>query len=127
MITAQRRATVQRYQDALQPLHADGLIELPAISLAERGNGHMFYFLARDLAERTALLQQIRAVGVNAVFHYVPLHSSPAGQRYGRCGSGMAVTDLVADRLVRLPLYHDMTEAEQDRILDVVFDFYRTR
>ncbi|KVE09211.1 dTDP-4-amino-4,6-dideoxygalactose transaminase [Burkholderia semiarida] len=127
VITAQRRATVQRYQDALQPLHADGLIELPAISLAERGNGHMFYFLARDLAERTALLQQIRAVGVNAVFHYVPLHSSPAGQRYGRCGSGMAVTDLVADRLVRLPLYHDMTEAEQDRILDVVFDFYRTR
>ena len=87
----------------------------------------MFYFLARDLAERTELLQQIRAVGVNAVFHYVPLHSSPAGQRYGRCGSGMAVTDLVADRLVRLPLYHDMTEAEQDRILDVVFDFYRTR
>ncbi|WP_366887851.1 DegT/DnrJ/EryC1/StrS family aminotransferase, partial [Streptomyces sp. NPDC005476] len=71
--------------------------------------------------------QQIRAVGVNAVFHYVLLHSSPAGQRYGRCGSGMAVTDLVADRLVRLPLYHDMTEAEQDRILDVVFDFYRTR
>jgi dTDP-4-amino-4,6-dideoxygalactose transaminase len=126
-ITAQRRATVKRYQELLQPLERTGHIELPAVPLSERGNGHMFYFFARDLTQRTELLRQIRKVGVNAVFHYVPLHSSPAGRQFGRCGSDLGVTDHVADRLVRLPLYHDMSEAEQDRILSVVFDFYRAQ
>jgi dTDP-4-amino-4,6-dideoxygalactose transaminase len=124
-ITEQRRATVKRYQEALQPLAAAGHIDLPQIALDEQGNGHMFYFLARDLTQRTALLEQIRASGVFAVFHYVPLHSSPAGMKYGRVGSSMDVTDFVADRLVRLPLYHGMTQAEQDRVLDVVFSFYK--
>lgn len=125
LITAQRRATVRRYQELLQPIAAAGMIELPEIPLSEHGNGHMFYFLARDLEQRTDLLEQLRKAGVGAVFHYVPLHSSPAGRRYGRVGSAMSVTDFVADRLVRLPLYHGMTQAEQDRVLDVVFDFYK--
>ncbi|WP_175692847.1 dTDP-4-amino-4,6-dideoxygalactose transaminase [Burkholderia ambifaria] len=126
VITAQRRATVKRYEEALRPLHDAGHLTLPAMPLSEAGNGHLFYFLARDLGERTALLERIRAAGVFAVFHYVPLHSSPAGRRYGRCGSGMQVTDDVADRLVRLPLYHAMSDAEQDRVLQVVSDFYRS-
>lgn len=124
-ITAQRRATVKRYQALLQPIAATGRIELPAIPLSEHGNGHMFYFLAQDLEQRSDLLQRLRAAGVGAVFHYVPLHSSPAGRRYGRAGSPMPVTDFVADRLVRLPLYHGMTQAEQDRVVEVVFDFYK--
>lgn len=125
-ITLQRRATVRRYQEALQPLASAGCIELPAISLSEQGNGHMFYFLARDLEERTDLLQNLRNAGIGAVFHYVPLHSSPAGRQYGRIGSAMQVTDFVADRLVRLPLYYSMAEAEQERVLEVIFDYYRT-
>lgn len=125
LITAQRRATVSRYQLQMQALAATGRIELPTISLSEQGNGHMFYFLAQDLKQRTDLLQHLHNAGVGAVFHYVPLHSSPAGKRYGRAGSAMLVTDFIADRLVRLPLYHGMTQAEQDRVLDVVFDFYR--
>ena len=125
-ITLQRRATVRRYQEALQPLATAGCIELPAIQLSEQGNGHMFYFLARDIEERTALLQNLRNTGVGAVFHYVPLHSSPAGRQYGRVGSAMQVTDFVADRLVRLPLYYSMAEAEQERVLEVIFDYYQT-
>lgn len=124
-ITAQRRATVARYEQLLEPLQQAGHIDLPAISLHEEGNGHMFYFLAKNLEQRTALLKHLRESGASAVFHYVPLHSSPAGRQYGRVGSDLSVTDSIADRLVRLPLYHGMTEAEQDRVAQVVFDFYR--
>jgi len=123
-ITAERRAVVRRYEEAFAGLHADGRIALPGVRLSERGNGHMFYFLATDLAARTGLLDHLRGCGVGAVFHYVPLHSSPAGERYGRTGSAMPVTDAVADRLVRLPVYGGITEAEQERVVAAVLDYF---
>jgi len=123
-ITQQRRATVQRYQELLAPLAQQNHIDLPSVSLSEDANGHMFYFFARNLEQRTDLLSSLRESGIGAVFHYVPLHSSPAGKRFGRQGSEMAVTNDISDRLVRLPLYHDMSEAEQDRVVKVVTDYY---
>lgn len=126
-ITAQRRALVKRYQTLLRPLHDAGKITLPALDLAEQGNGHMFYFFARDLAERTHLLDFLHNNAITAVFHYVPLHSSPAGQRFSRQGSAMTVTDNIAERLVRLPLYYRMTEEEQDRVISLVTSYYQTR
>jgi len=126
-ITRQRRALVQRYGELLAPLHEKEHIRLPSISLPTSGNGHMFYFFAADLDERTALLTYLKSSGIGAVFHYVPLHSSPAGLKYGRTGSPMTVTDSVAERLVRLPLYHGMSEQEQDNVVEAIFTFYRNR
>lgn len=123
-ITAERRAIVRRYEHELAVLRARGQVELPGVTLSEHGNGHMYYFFARDLAQRTALLEHLRAAGVGAVFHYVPLHSSPAGARHARIGSAMTVTDYVADRLVRLPVFSGMTEAQQARVVDAIFGFY---
>jgi dTDP-4-amino-4,6-dideoxygalactose transaminase len=123
-ITEQRRRMVKRYQERLKPLEHSGHITLPAFDLSEQGNGHMFYFFAKNLAERTALLQHLHAHHCTAVFHYVPLHSSPAGKRYAVIGSQMTVTDDLSDRLIRLPLYYGMGEEEQSRVIKLVFDYY---
>jgi dTDP-4-amino-4,6-dideoxygalactose transaminase len=126
-ITQQRRALVARYWELLRPLSDKGRIRLPMGDLSMLGNGHMFYFFAADLEERSSLLAYLKSSGVGAVFHYVPLHSSPAGLKYARVGSKMTVTDDVACQLVRLPLYYGMTEEQQDRVVDALYDFYRKR
>ncbi len=123
-ITAQRRQMVYRYQQQLQPLADTGQITLPGFNLSEHGNGHMFYFLTKNLDERRALLKHLHDQGCTAVFHYVPLHSSPAGKRFSRLGSDMAVTDNISDRLIRLPLFYGMTEEQQSRVIHIVFDYY---
>ncbi|MFJ3046091.1 dTDP-4-amino-4,6-dideoxygalactose transaminase [Herbaspirillum chlorophenolicum] len=123
-ITEQRRAAVDFYQTSLTPLAQTGKIGLPAVRLSEAGNGHMFYLFARDLDERMRLLEHLASLEVHAVFHYVPLHSSPAGRRFARTGSPMLVTDEIADCLVRLPLYHGITLEEQQRVVDAVLDFF---
>ncbi|MFT3752546.1 MAG: dTDP-4-amino-4,6-dideoxygalactose transaminase [Paludibacter sp.] len=124
-ITAERRARVARYHRLLLPLAQAGHVTLPQVDLASVGNGHMFYVFVADERARSALLNALRAAGVFAVFHYVPLHSSPAGQRLGRVGSAMTVTDDLADRLLRLPLYFGMTDPEQDRVLEVLYNYFK--
>ena len=88
------------------------------------GNGHMFYILLNDLATRTALIAYLKARGVHAVFHYVPLHSSPAGMKFGRAAGAMTVTDDVAGRLLRLPLYYDITEEDVAAIVAEIVAFF---
>lgn len=124
-IVAKRRALCAAYRAGLGDLAAAGRLALPAP--APEGvlaNGHMFYVLARDLAERTALIAHLKTHGIHAVFHYVPLHSSPAGLRYGRAAGALAVTDDVASRLVRLPLYYELTEGEVGQVVDAIKAFY---
>jgi dTDP-4-amino-4,6-dideoxygalactose transaminase len=87
-------------------------------------NGHMFYVLARNPAERAALIAHLKAQGIHAVFHYVPLHSSPAGRRFGRASGELAVTDDVASRLVRLPLYYELSESGVAQVVDAVRAFF---
>ncbi|TQK09408.1 MULTISPECIES: dTDP-4-amino-4,6-dideoxygalactose transaminase [unclassified Herbaspirillum] len=126
-ITNERLNAVRRYHDMLLPLSDTEKIVLPKTKLHETGNGHMFYFLAKNLEDRTNLLQFLREHGCSAVFHYVPLHSSPGGKRFGKQQSAMHVTDDISDRLVRLPLYYGISEAEQRKVCDLLFSYYKQK
>jgi len=124
-IIAKRRALCAQYRAGLAELEESGHVALP--QPAPDGinpNGHMFYVLTRDLVERTALIEHLRARGIYAVFHYVPLHSSPAGRRFGRASGELAVTDEVSSRLVRLPLYYELTESDVEQVVDAVKAFF---
>jgi len=114
-ITAARKSVWARYHAALEPLERDGMLTRPETT---GGNAHIYYVLLPSLKERTAVIDALSARGVSAVFHYVPLHSSPAGVRFGRPAGSMAVTDDVSARLLRLPIWPDMTEAEVDLIVE---------
>lgn len=125
-IMAARRRLWERYRAALAPLERDGRAALPPAEGGRcPGNGHLFYLLAESLERRTALIAFLKARGILAVFHYVPLHSSPAGLRLGRAAGPMTVTDDIAARLLRLPLYYGMTDAEQDEVAAAVLEFHR--
>jgi dTDP-4-amino-4,6-dideoxygalactose transaminase len=89
-------------------------------------NAHLYYLLLPGLEERTAFIEHMKALEIQCVFHYVPLHSSPRGRLVGRANGAMTVTDEIADRLVRLPLWLGLEE-HQDRIIDAVLQFFRTR
>lgn len=104
-ITARRLAIWQRYHAALAPLEAAGLLRRPVLANHGLHNAHMYYVLLDSLEQRSAVMAHMKQAGVAAVFHYVPLHSAPAGRRFGRSDGSMAVTDQQADRLLRLPLW----------------------
>jgi dTDP-4-amino-4,6-dideoxygalactose transaminase len=111
----------------LQGLESRGLIQLPIVTDKTVCNGHIFYIITRSLEERTQLIAHLTANNVNTVFHYVPLHSSPAGLKYGRPASDMQVTDSISDRLLRLPLYYEMEDSDIERVVELIQDFYEAR
>ncbi|WP_210519742.1 dTDP-4-amino-4,6-dideoxygalactose transaminase [Hymenobacter terricola] len=123
-IQQQRRAIWQRYYSALEPLANQG-IGLPRLPDYATNNGHLFYLVCRNLAERTALIAYLRQLGILAVFHYLSLHKSTyyASRHDGRA---LPWADLYSDCLVRLPLFYELTNAAQRRITDAVLDFYQT-
>jgi dTDP-4-amino-4,6-dideoxygalactose transaminase len=116
-ITRKRRQLHERYRDELACLEHEGLLQLPCVPEECRGNSHLFYLLLPNGAARDGLLAHLNAHGILAVFHYVPLHSSPMGLRYGYQASDLPVTEDVSRRLLRLPLYYEMTEAEQAEVI----------
>jgi len=116
-ITERRRVICDRYAAGLAPLAERGRVRLPATLPDRTGNGHMFYLMMRDRADRDAFITAMRARGMTTPFHYVPLHSAPAGVKYGRAAGPMTVTDAVSASLVRLPLYYTMTDAQQDSVI----------
>ena len=123
-ITTKRLTVHARYAAGLAPLVESGRIEVPRIPADRVHNGHMFCLLARNLDERTRLIAHLRAIQMHAVFHYIPLHLSPMGQRFD-AGSGLLpVTESVADRLVRLPCYFELGAPDQDRVIAAVRSFY---
>jgi dTDP-4-amino-4,6-dideoxygalactose transaminase len=119
-ITARRLAIWERYYEAFAPAEADGLVRRPIVPDGFRHNAHMFYILLPSAGERDELLSALRARGIGAVFHYVPLHSSPAGSRLGRAEGDLAVTNDLSARLLRLPLFTSMSDDETDRVIDAV-------
>lgn len=121
IITA-RKKLCRLYAARFRFLEEAGCLRLPVV---EAGNGHMFYLLLASLEERSRLIEHLKAREILAVFHYVPLHSSPAGMRLGRVSGNMTVTDSVADRLLRLPLYYEMGEAEVNRVVEGVVSFFQ--
>ena len=125
-IIARRRQLCAVYREALQELADDGLLALPQVEPeGVSGNGHMFYLMTHTAAERGALLAQLKTAGVHAVFHYVPLHASPAGRRFGRSAGALPVTENLADRLVRLPLFYNLGDDEARAIAGHVRGFYK--
>lgn len=119
-ITAVRLAAWGRYYAMTQPLEAAGLLRRPLVPVDCTHNAHMFYILLADGIDRQAVLNGLSEGGVSAVFHYVPLHSSPAGQELGRSSGPMTVTDHVHGRLIRLPLWCGLSESQQERVVDTL-------
>ena len=123
-INEKRRWIHDRYYHKLRPLEEARKIRLPAGEDGNNGNGHIFYLLVKSLEERGDLLNFLSNNGVTALFHYVPLHSSPAGERFCRVGSKMTVTNDISDRLIRLPMYYEIAEHEVDYVVDIIKQFY---
>ncbi|MBR6839619.1 MAG: dTDP-4-amino-4,6-dideoxygalactose transaminase [Oscillospiraceae bacterium] len=123
-INEDRLHSWQRYWDAFQDLAAAGRVTLPTIPEDCVHNAHMFYVKCKDLDERTALISFLKQRDILAVFHYVPLHSAPAGLRFGRFAGEDRYTTAESDRLVRLPMYYKLTEEDQNRVIKAVRDFY---
>jgi dTDP-4-amino-4,6-dideoxygalactose transaminase len=123
-ILARRKAIFCRYRDELESLERRGILRLPVVPDDCQPNGHLFYAVTESEAVRDELLACLAASGVNAVFHYVPLHDSPAGRRFGRASGSMANTESISRRLLRLPCYFDLHDAQQQRVVDCVADFF---
>jgi dTDP-4-amino-4,6-dideoxygalactose transaminase len=121
--TERRLAIWQAYHEGFGDLEAAGLLRRPVVPGACRHNAHMYYLLLPSRQRREVLISHLGERDIGAVFHYVPLHSSPGGERYGRAVGGLPVTDDVSDRLVRLPLWPEMAEAEVERVISAVRDF----
>lgn len=121
-ITIARRASWQRYHDLLEPLEAKGLLRRPIIPENCEHNAHMYYVLLSHEIDRQKVLDLFKGNQILSVFHYVPLHSSPAGQRYGRVHGDLAVTNQQSERLVRLPLWIGLSEEQQDRVVNVLLN-----
>ncbi len=122
-ITQRRLAIWQSYFDAFAELERKGHVRRPVITDHCIHNAHMFYLLVANLDVRTRLLQFLRERGIQAVFHYVPLHESPAGRRYGRSSGPLPVTVDIADRLLRLPLWLGLENTSD--IVGAVEHFFR--
>lgn len=124
-INENRLATWQAYDRAFRPLAAKGLLELPTIPEGCVHNAHMYYVKLHDLEERTQFIKYLRRHGVTAVFHYIPLHSAPAGERFGRFDGEDVYTTKESDRLVRLPMYYNITDEDREIVIDTVKNFFR--
>ncbi len=124
-ITARRLEIWNRYHVAFEQFERDGRLRRPVVPGHCEHNAHMYYLLLPSAELRTALIRELGARGVNAVFHYVPLHTSTAGRRYADAHGDLSVTADVSERLARLPLWVDMTESQIDRVIDAVSDFVR--
>lgn len=112
------------YYEALKGEERAGKISLPVIPEECEHNAHMFYIKTKDLAERTKLISHLRENGIMAVFHYVPLHSAPAGTKYGRFDGVDEYTTKESERLLRLPMYYGLTPEDQNKVIDAVREFY---
>ncbi|MFO1406505.1 MAG: dTDP-4-amino-4,6-dideoxygalactose transaminase [Steroidobacteraceae bacterium] len=121
-ITARRLAIWDRYHAAFEALEAQGRLGRPGSTAGCRHNAHMYYLLLRDLDDRSAFVRQMDGIGIQCATHYVPLHTSPFGQRAGRASGELPVTLDVADRLIRLPLWPGL-EPQLDFVIDSALEF----
>lgn len=126
-INSMRMVIWRQYESALQCLEANGLASLPVIPNECAHNGHLFYLLTRSHGDQVAVLGALKEKGINAVFHYIPLHSTNAGRGFGRIGSSMPVTDDLPSRLIRLPLYPALTKDKIAYISATVVEFMVSR
>jgi dTDP-4-amino-4,6-dideoxygalactose transaminase len=126
-ITTARRRIFESYEAGLQPLVERGLVTFPTIPANCATNYHMFYLMVTDVATRTALIEQLKKAGILAVFHYVPLHTSPVGRSLGYKEGMFPVSESASDRLLRLPLYVSLSETDQALVIAEVLSFFGVR
>ena len=125
-INEDRLATWNAYYEAFRPLAEVGRIELPTVPTECTHNAHMFYIKCRDLEDRTRFISYMKENGVQCVFHYVPLHSAPAGEKFGRFSGKDEYTTKESDRLVRLPMYYALTHNNIEQIIRSAYSFFET-
>ena len=123
-INENRLQSWTRYNEGLQDLAQEGVIELPYIPEECAHNAHMFYIKTKDMEERKALISYLKERDIAAVFHYVPLHSAPAGLRFGRFHGEDRYTTKESERLLRLPMYYNLSESDQQKVIDAVHGFF---
>ncbi|WP_416049425.1 dTDP-4-amino-4,6-dideoxygalactose transaminase [Cupriavidus basilensis] len=119
-LTARRLRLWDAYHEQLAQLEATGCLRRPIIPAECAHNAHMYYVLLEPGIDRQKVLERLKARGINAVFHYVPLHSAPGGMQYGRQHGSLSVTDSIASRLIRLPLWIGLTLEQQSFIVSVI-------
>lgn len=112
-ITQRRLDVWAQYHEMLEPLESAGVLRRPVVPDHCKHNAHMYYVLLDSLFTRTRVIEALKAQGINSVFHYVPLHSAPAGQRYARTSGSLNYTDNIADRLLRLPLWVGLQDVDR--------------
>lgn len=125
-IQAKRLKVWETYNEEFEEFEKKGVIRRPIIPENCTNNGHMFYLLFNNLDTRTKFISYLKENGVLSVFHYIPLHSAPAGIKYGRYVGDMKVTNRVSDTLVRLPMFYDITDEELAKVTDLSKNFLRS-
>lgn len=123
-INENRLETWNVYNEAFKGLEMVGKIELPVIPEECEHNAHMYYLKCKNLKERTEFIEHMKSKGVLCVFHYVPLHSAPAGLKFGRFNGEDVYTTKESERLVRLPLYYGITEEDRAQIIESTLEFF---
>lgn len=124
-LTKKRLNIWTRYNKNLSELEKRGVLKRPMIPSYCEYNGHLFYIITENLKTRNKLIDFLKKRGILSVFHYIPLHSSPAGKKYARFIGDMGVTDKISETLLRLPLFYDITEKEIDYIVESIYDFFK--
>lgn len=123
-ITGRRVEIWKQYHDGYRDLEDSGLVQRPVIPEDSEINGHIYYLLLPSQKKRDELIQYLRERGISAPFHYVPLHSSPAGLRYGKTAGTMEVTNRVSESLIRMPLWPALSDAQVQTIVSKVRSFF---
>jgi dTDP-4-amino-4,6-dideoxygalactose transaminase len=119
-ITHERMTIWQRYHEMLGPLEQQGLLRRPIVPTDCQHNGHLYYILLSPEIDRQIVMDELKKNGIHAVFHYIPLHSSPAGMRFGRAHGDLSLTTSLSQRLLRLPMWLGLSEVQQQRVCDVL-------
>lgn len=124
-INNHRLNTWKKYYEGLSDLAKAGYIELPYVPSECTHNAHMFYIKTKDLPSRSALINALKEKGIQSVFHYVPLHSSPAGQKFGYFHGEDQYTTKESERLLRLPLFYNISDDEISSVIQAIKDYYK--
>ena len=123
-IISKRSKVFFKYFEDLKDLEDKGKIQLPFLQDGMDGNGHIFFIVASNVEQSRRLIQHLKSKKIDAIMHYVPLHSSKAGKQYARVSEHMRVTDEMSQRVIRLPLFYNMQEGEVERIVRAVREFF---
>lgn len=124
-INGKRVEIYNKYFEGLRALEKQGKIIRPTFLPMSQKNGHLFYILTGSLEERTDLIKHLRQNSVNSVFHYVPLHQAPAGKKYCRVSGELPVTEDISNRLLRLPLYYELSLDSVTKIVELIIEYYK--